>query len=160
MVRPLPGAAAGEIPGMPGAPAPPFVPRESRMVAFLSVLPAFIVPDPDSTTRRDKAQTRAAVAKLSYHWTVTERTDRPAAKGMARRHLVVEMHGAVAMPVFRLDRHGATIVLSEHDDTGAWMLGRFDGMDAALAALRRAAMARFAGAVGAPMVVPGHAATV
>ena len=130
------------------------------MAAFLSVLPACIAPDPDSTTRRDRTQARAAAAKLSYHWTVTERTDRPAAKGMARRHLVVEMHGAVAMPAFRLDRHGQEVVLSEHDEAGAWTLGRFDGMAAALAALRRAAMARFAGAVGAPMVVPGHAATV
>lgn len=129
------------------------------MPAFLSALPACIAPDPDSTTRRDKAQTRAAAAKLSYHWTVTERTDRPAAKGMARRHLVVEMHGAVAMPAFRLDRHGDEVILSEHDDTGAWTLGRFGGMDDALAALRRAVMARFAGATGTP-AAPGDAAAV
>lgn len=129
------------------------------MPVFLSALPACIAPDPDSTTRRDKARTRAAVAKLSYRWTVTERTDRPAAKGMARRHLVVEMHGAVAMPAFRLDRHGDEVVLSEHDDTGAWTLGRFAGLDDALAALRRAAMARFAGSAGAP-AVPCYAVAV
>jgi len=114
------------------------------MPAFLSALP-FVAPDPDSTTRRDRARARAAAARLSYRWTVSERTDRPAAPGAARRHLVVELQGAVAMPAFRLDRHGAEVVLSGRDEAGAWTLGRFAGMDEALAALRRAAMARFAG---------------
>lgn len=120
------------------------------MAAWLSALFSLVVPDSDSTTRRDEAQVRAAVARLPYRWTVARRVDRSAVKGTARRHLVAEMHGAVAMPAFRLDRHGHDVVLSEHDDTGAWMLGRFADTDEALAALRRAALARFVGAVPEP----------
>lgn len=124
------------------------------MAAFLAVLP-FIAPDPDNTTRRDRAEARALAARLSYRWTVTERIDRLNARGTALRHLVVEQQGPVAMPAFRLDRQGGTVLLSEHDDAGSWTLGRFDTMADALAALRRTAMAHFAGSGG----TLDHAAT-
>lgn len=124
------------------------------MALFLSMLP-FVAAHPDSTTRRDRAEVRAAVARLSYRWTVTERKDHTVANGTAQRYLVVELHSAIGMPAFRLHRYDGMVVLSEMDDTGTWLLGQFAAMAEALARLRQAAMARFAGISAA--FSPDHA---
>lgn len=125
------------------------------MATFLSALP-FIAAHPDSTTRRDRSEVRIAVAKLSYRWTVTERRDHTATNRTAQRYLLVELHSAIGMPAFRLHRHEGMVVLSETDDTGTWLLGQFGTMGDALARLRQAAMARFAGFSAASG--PDHAA--
>lgn len=126
------------------------------MAAFLSVLP-FIASHPDGITRRDKAEVRNAVGKLSYRWTVSERKDRGPSKGRAHRYLVAELRSAIDMPAFRLHRHEGAVVLSEIDDTGTWLLGQFASMADALAKLRQAAMARFAGS--GSLSGPEHVAT-